>query len=85
MDKAAIGKQDHMPLWQPDGAHLLKHGLIVLKSDLGTSVAHGEPGQRDGTTSVDERGTDQDKGSQSRGIQGNIHMGVSRPIAQGYS
>jgi hypothetical protein len=48
MHEAAVGKQDHMPLRQPKGAHLLKYRLIVLKPDRSTSVAHGPPSQRDG-------------------------------------
>ncbi len=32
MDEAAVGQHNHLPVFQPDGAHLLQHGLIVLHS-----------------------------------------------------
>src|SRR5579859_1831112 len=84
MHKAAISKQSNHQTRRHDGAHLLQNWLIVLKTNLGAFVAHSPPGQGDGTTSVNERGTDQDKGSQSRRVQGNRHTGVSRPIMECY-
>jgi hypothetical protein len=54
MHEAAISKYGNHQTRRHDGAHLLKNWLIVLKTDLGTFVAHGPPGQGNGTTSVDQ-------------------------------
>ncbi len=59
---------------------LLKHRLTVLKTDPGTSVLLGSEGQRNGASSGDERGANQDKGGQGRRIECHIQASGSSPI-----
>jgi hypothetical protein len=54
MHEAAIGKQcDHLTS-RHDGTHLIEHRLIGFKTDLGTPMAHGSPGQRNSPTTIDQ-------------------------------
>src|SRR5229473_705423 len=83
MHKAAISKQSDKLTGRQEGMHLLEHGLVGFKTHLGTSVVHGSPGERDRPTTIDEGGTDQHKGREGSGIQGNIETLISGPVSQG--
>jgi len=82
MGKAAIGKQRDHHARRDDGTHLIKHGLVGFKTHLGTLMAQGSPGERNGPSSIDKGGTDQYKGQQSGCIQGHEETLINRPINQ---
>src|SRR6476660_5624329 len=46
-------------------------------------MPYGLPGQRDGTSAIDQRGADQDKRREDRGIERHIQVRAAGPITQG--
>src|SRR6266487_2864675 len=83
MHKAAISKQGDKLTGRQECMHLLEHGLVGFKAYLGTSVAHGSPGERNRPSTIDEGSTDQHKGREGSGIQGDIETLISGPVSQG--
>src|SRR6266567_495674 len=83
MHEAAISQQGDHHARQHDGTHLIEYRLIGFKTNLGASMAQGSPSQRNRPTTIDEGGTDQYKGGESSGIQGDRQTLISGPVDQG--